>query len=206
MVMDGMLPVKWNGTNWQSMSTNMSSAVNSFAVYKGQLIAGGDDYWTNYLAYWNGSRWVTLGGGTDGTVTSLLVFNDKLVVAGAFSTAGNVSAGYVALWDGTNWQPMGNGLNSNALALTVFNDQLVVGGQFTAADGHAAGYLAQWGKVKGDLNCNDWVNLSDLSLFAKSWLNNCSGPDWCSGADIDASHKVDYKDMQVLVQHWLSGI
>jgi len=59
----------------------------------------------------------------------------------------------------------------------------------------------------GDMDGDGYVNLMDLSLFAGQWLaNNCTPPDWCSGADIDHSGIVDFKDFAVLAENWRKTI
>ena len=52
----------------------------------------------------------------------------------------------------------------------------------------------------GDLN-GDWLaNREDLLIFVGHWLDSgCGGPEWCQGADLDHSTKVNLKDYALLV-------
>src|SRR5690606_1190579 len=60
----------------------------------------------------------------------------RLVVAGAFATAGGVSASNIASWDPLTgaWSPLGLGTNGTVVALAVLpTGELVAGGGFTTA-------------------------------------------------------------------------
>ncbi len=55
-----------------------------------------------------------------------------------------------------------------------------------------------------DLNKDKKVDLIDFSIFAEYWLGaGCTGPSWCSGADIDRSANVGIEDLAILMGHWL---
>ncbi len=59
--------------------------------------------------------------------------------------------------------------------------------------------------IPGDLNGDDYVNLTDLSLFADQWLaDDCISPDWCDGTDINHSGNVDFNDFAFLAQNWMT--
>jgi hypothetical protein len=47
------------------------------------------------------------------------------------------------------------------------------------------------------------VNFEDYAVVAGSWLDTCSEPNWCEGADIDHSGAVDYKDIEHIANNWL---
>jgi hypothetical protein len=55
-----------------------------------------------------------------------------------------------------------------------------------------------------DLNRDGRVDFYDFSALAEQWLNNCSEPNWCEGADFDSSSKVDFNDLTTLCEYWLS--
>jgi hypothetical protein len=56
---------------------------------------------------------------------------------------------------------------------------------------------------RSDLNIDRSVNLTDLASLAGRWLDTCSGPGWCGGADINASSRVDLADFGKLVDEWM---
>ena len=37
-------------------------------------------------------------------------------------------------------------------------------------------------------------DIQDLGAFAGEWLNECSGPEWCDGADINTNEGVNFTD------------
>jgi hypothetical protein len=54
-------------------------------------------------------------------------------------------------------------------------------------------------------NDDDIVNDSDLAVFASNWLNSdCKEPDWCGRADFDHSGNVDFTDLAIFSEYWLS--
>jgi hypothetical protein len=62
-------------------------------------------------------------------------------------------------------------------------------------------------ELSADLSGDCFVDLEDLALFASAWLRtDCVTPDWCGGADLDASGDVGLKDLAELVSQWLSGV
>lgn len=54
-----------------------------------------------------------------------------------------------------------------------------------------------------DLNRDGIVNFFDYSAFTQHWLDTCTEPNWCDGADFDASTRVDVNDLKILCEHWL---
>jgi fibronectin-binding autotransporter adhesin len=63
----------------------------------------------------------------------------------------------------------------------------------------------QWQVPAGDFACPDGVGVEDLDYFIGQWLkNNCtSNNNYCGGADLDESGKVDLGDYSIFAQHWL---
>ena len=58
--------------------------------------------------------------------------------------------------------------------------------------------------IKGDIDTNCVVDVADLADLASQWLTSgCEAPEWCSGADLDGSGKVDLQDFSLLGQNWL---
>lgn len=55
----------------------------------------------------------------------------------------------------------------------------------------------------GDLNWDSIIGWADLDEFAEQWLNDgCSGKDWCDGADMDHSGRVELGDFTLLGRYW----
>jgi len=61
--------------------------------------------------------------------------------------------------------------------------------------------------INADLSRNGSVDMEDLVLFAQQWLtSDCAEPNWCSGADFNLSHNVDFHDFSYISQNWGKGI
>lgn len=61
--------------------------------------------------------------------------------------------------------------------------------------------------IPGDLDIEDDVDFVDYSRFAQQWAEtDCNEPDWCGRADIDQSGYVDYYDVDILAENWLTGL
>ncbi len=66
--------------------------------------------------------------------------------------------------------------------------------------------LLWYAAIPGDLNLNNSVDMTDLSIFAQRWRNNsCAAPDYCQRADINRSGYVDWNDVSVLADNWLEN-
>lgn len=48
--------------------------------------------------------------------------------------------------------------------------------------------------VRGDCFGVNSLGMNDLAIFASQWLDECTGPSWCVGTDIDQSQRVDFVD------------
>ena len=56
---------------------------------------------------------------------------------------------------------------------------------------------------QSDFN-RDWnVGLLDLAELTDQWLQSCSEPNWCGGADVDHSSTVDFTDFAIFADNWL---
>ena len=54
------------------------------------------------------------------------------------------------------------------------------------------------------LEPNCFVDQCDLELLVSQWLDSgCEYPDWCGGADLNVSGKVDFIDFALLAERWL---
>jgi hypothetical protein len=95
---------RWNGTNWNTVSTGTNGAVKSLWTRGSDIVIGGV-FTTpgNAIATWNGTAFGTLGAGITGggaSVNALTVWLNVLVAGGNFTTAGTsfVPASNVAGW------------------------------------------------------------------------------------------------------------
>ena len=66
--------------------------------------------------------------------------------------------------------------------------------------------LLNWQSIKGDLVCPDGVNIEDIVAYSERWLmSGCNiENNYCGGADLDCSGKVDLKDLAILAENWLN--
>jgi hypothetical protein len=63
----------------------------------------------------------------------------------------------------------------------------------------------RWSIPTGDIACPDGVGCEDLNVLATGWLvDNCAANSNCDGADLDNSDSVDFVDLAILAQSWLS--
>ena len=61
--------------------------------------------------------------------------------------------------------------------------------------------------IDTDINGDGKVNLVDFSAISTEWLNqSCHYSDWCNGADVDRSSKVDILDAELIIGDWFGGI
>jgi hypothetical protein len=61
--------------------------------------------------------------------------------------------------------------------------------------------------LTADLSGDCIVDMEDLAVLASAWQRTgCVAPDWCGGADIDASGAVGLDDLAELVSQWLTGV
>jgi hypothetical protein len=164
---------QWNGSSWIPTDPNFAdNYVFCFAVYKGNLYAGGYLYGNDGnvygLAEWDGTNWNMLGqiGAIDplayDEVTALTVYNGNLIVGGNFDSLGGLPFTNLAQWDGTNWSAVGGGIlptdSGDVYALATVGDTLYVGGSFNYAGATPAYGLAAW-------NGTSWSTPGNLSQF-----------------------------------------
>lgn len=152
----------WRGGRWFAPGfEGPSSGVHALRVTpSGDLLVGGAFRAIEGIesrrgvARLSGSSWSSLGSGIGGAgvfdsaavVSAMLHLpNGDVVVAGAFATAGGVSANNIARWNGAAWSALGSGLNGPVEALALLpNGDIVAGGSFTTAGGTSALRIARW--------------------------------------------------------------
>lgn len=143
----------WDGDTWLPLGPGLdvvpfgTSIVDAFAVYGGELIAGGTfrsiggvDMWG--IASWNGAGWSSLGPGC-GTVDALEVYDGKLMVGGDLS---EYLLGFpvdgIAAWNGSSWASFGD--DCFAKDFTIYGGNLVACGFFPIVGETARARVAYW--------------------------------------------------------------
>jgi len=177
---------RWDGSSFNAVGTGLNSHGWALQTDGTNLFVGGEfttagGITVNRVAKWNGSSWSAMNTGTVGMnniVYSLLwdEVGGKLYAAGAFTTAGGVSANRVAVWDPSTstWSALGTGLNSNAfdLALDSENRRLYICGTFSSAGGSTINNIVCW-----NINTSSYESLgfsrdnSPNSINTARWLH-----------------------------------
>jgi len=68
--------------------------------------------------------------------------------------------------------------------------------------------VLQWQIPAADFLCPDGVDFVDFAFFARHWLDDVCGAAnyYCEGTDLDYSGSVDFTDLEIFADIWLSGI
>ena len=110
---------RWDGAAWSAVGAGVNSpvgplapSVNSFAVFRGDLILGGrfqsaGGQQANRIARWDGTAYTPLGSGLNDEVNVVTVYDDRVIVGGRFNSAGGIPIAQIAQWDGSAWSTMG---------------------------------------------------------------------------------------------------
>jgi hypothetical protein len=168
--------VKWNGSSWTTLATDMTvtaltvdSAGNLYAA--GFFDAGGYNL-RGKVAKWNGSSWSNLGAIGFMSVKTLAVDTSGNVYAGgSFNCAsgsyptstypatscsgssGSTDFNNIAKWNGTTWSPLGLGTDGEVWSIVVdSNHQVFVGGRFKLAGDLPMRGLAKWNNTTSAWN------------------------------------------------------
>ena len=127
---------KWDGKKWTIIANSISgvNTLNAMAMYKGNLIVGGN--FTNIdgqrdtgIAMWDGNKWNNIGT-IHGNVRCMFVYKDCLYIGGAISYINSLKVNNLAKWDGQTWSATNVIINSDVRCLASFHDSLIVGGDF----------------------------------------------------------------------------
>jgi hypothetical protein len=64
-----------------------------------------------------------------------------------------------------------------------------------------------WQIPAGDFLCPDGITTADYMFFLEHWLEDNCNPDndYCQGADLDISGKVDADDLAIFLESWLAN-
>jgi hypothetical protein len=147
---------KWNGTQWDSLSSGAIDYVRALAMDgSGNLYAGGDFNGIGdvancgFIAMWDGSQWNALDSGVSGCgwsthVNALTAVGNEIYAGGYFLLAGGDSAKNIARWDGSNWYACGSGTDGEVFNLDYKNLYVYVSGDFIHAGGTVVNYIAKY--------------------------------------------------------------
>lgn len=151
--------VRWNGNGWVQMGGVFTGLpdIREFAVFQGELIAGGAFASVGgvpafRVARWNGSAWTGLGTGLDvPVVTAMTVFDldgsggnaARLIVGGI---QGQFSSPFQALWTGSDWiyPPLNQTVFCTPLDFLVSGGRLYVCGARPDLEGETEAVLSSW--------------------------------------------------------------
>jgi hypothetical protein len=143
--------MRWDGSGWKGLGPmGFNSVVGAMAVYKGQLIVGGDYIISGNYAInsWDGSSWKQLGDGYFEHVNAFTVYNDDLIAGGYRFGVDEVGLTSIARWDGSSWYNFSGNMDewrfSAVNALTVYKGELIAGGEFMTNEGETGDCIAKW--------------------------------------------------------------
>jgi hypothetical protein len=150
--------MKFNGTNWDTLSNGPNEAPMCYAEKNGDLYFGG--YFdrcgsdsTFLLGKYDGQQFsgLTPYHGPQGgqVIKSIVFYQDTLYVAGNFSyNLGTTPADFAKYYNGDlqtiHSQFSGTGAGSIIETMVVYRDEIYLGGYFTQQDGYAGNYIMKW--------------------------------------------------------------
>jgi hypothetical protein len=108
------------------MGQGLDGSVTAFAVFLGQLIAGGTFAGSRACRFGTEPPGSRLWSWTDGAVHALLATEDQLIVAGDFDYIEDQHMGNVVGWDGVSWTTFGLGLEWSVDAIAMYRGAPVV--------------------------------------------------------------------------------
>lgn len=139
--------------------------------------------------------WVPIGAGLNDSVMTLRELSSgEVLVGGFFSHANSINTGSIALFDPLNgdWSPLAGGTHHCAFSLAELpnGDVLAAGWMVQSQLSHRNwGWVATWNPAslcRGDVNCDDAVEIDDLILFLNAFAEGDAIADLGSagGADV----------------------
>lgn len=88
---------------------------------------------------------------------------------------------------------------SRSIEVNIENRYAVTGARWTSV-----AFWYQYPCCMGDFDGDNDTDFQDFADFASHWSeDNCIAPDWCGGADIDTSGRIDMNDLAILLGCWL---
>ncbi len=113
--------------------------------------------------------------------------------------------------DGTHWYDSGHTLTNIPAGTYMLSYQTVADWNAPASlpvhiNNNTTKSLSRVYTKRYDIDRNNIVDLSDLSLLADRWQDvSCGEAYWCNEADIDRSGVVDFNDLAILADNWLDA-
>ena len=172
---------KWNGTDYESLTTGCDAQVIALAPFEDKLFVAGNfqlagDSLVNHTALWDGQAWAPMGAGVNNDVFAHCFFQDTLYIGGRFTQANGLPASRVAKWNGSQWVQVGGPLNDFVGTMTVYRDQLYIGGAFTNPSRIARLAGNTWVPVGGGCNARvTTLQVFNDSLFVGGEFNEAGG-------------------------------
>ncbi len=174
----------WNGSTWRILQQDDTFLPESVAVYKGQLVCSGGDWWIGQakLTTWDGTGWHDLAGTPWGP---MCVYDGDLIVGGGITTA-DVSGEGVSRWDGLAWHSLGDGMNWTPTAIGTYHGDLVLSAYLEGPHWTAYGEIFRW-------DGQAWQPLGD----------RLTNPEWDGGAVPNMGPISQYND-DLVVGGWFT--
>lgn len=190
---------KWNGTQWDSLSSGFhvagqslsgSQGARALAFYKNEIYAGGSfnsvqGKAIRYIARWNGTQWDSLPQAPNANVTQLLVYNGKLYVLGEFSKIGSTSCNNIAVWDGISWTAIWPYYYCLGLSdMVEYKGELYIGGNISASSvgGNidllkfvGGNWVPVGGGIKGNISYVTSLEVFNNDLYIGGWIKKAAG-------------------------------
>ncbi|MBS0188985.1 MAG: hypothetical protein JSS51_13035 [Planctomycetes bacterium] len=196
--------VAWDGSHLQALGEGLSVAPSAFAMFNGNLVAGGQAVapvgGTSFggIGQWNGTAWIPFPGEKIlGSVNALRVHNGQLYVGGSFNIPG--IAANIVVSDGTSWHALGQGLSAPVTCLEVLNDEIVAGGSFKTSGSTTVNNVARWdGHAWRPLGNGPGGSVASLAAYhgglyavsGNSLVSKWDGTQWSSFAPADLTWPV----------------
>ena len=153
---------RWNGTEWDSVSSGVNNTVNMLEVIDDVLYVGGGfksagGISVNGLAKWDGTTWSDVYGFPDfcelyNIILCIRKYKNELYVGGNFGTYDCYdSLMDIAKYDGINWVKVGGSMHggmSGLVNMQVYNEELYISGAFYKLDGNIGNFIQKWDGVQ----------------------------------------------------------
>ncbi len=214
---------RWDGENWSAVGTGLTESLPDWYVptvssltpwFDGDgpvLLAAGDfAIGTQHgIASWRGTQWTAdLGDFLPNGVACLrsldLGAGPVLFAGGHFDSIDGQPAPLLAYRQGDAWEPIGFGLVRNdrsVRSLATFDDgrgpALFVGGW---GFGHTDAPwrrvpIARYGVIRGDLDCDGAVSLSDLAILLSAFGSSSAG-------DLNGDGETSLEDLEIMLSNF----
>jgi hypothetical protein len=171
---------KWNGTMWDSVSSNNFKNVGTIkaitgddsVIYFGGSQTGINGVNSSGVIKWNGKNFVSMNVATQpgifmSDVRAMVRYGNAIIVGGNFTPGFGTSPPYkyaysLIKWDGTKWDSLDVGIRTNGAsgqvnATLVKNSDLYAAGNFTSAGTIPATNIARW-------NGTQWSSLGSFDI------------------------------------------